>query len=109
MTEYLIAFNDESVPDHTVEERREKSTAVRALLAEMTAAGSSSSPAAWTMPPPCSASMRRAGLAAGGATLPGAHAAARPFLTGSTFLRRGSTTSSCGPPVVAADPAVGIR
>ena len=31
MTEYLIAFNDEWVPDHTVEELREKSKAVRAL------------------------------------------------------------------------------
>ena len=35
MTEYLIAFNDEWVPDHTVEELREKSKAVRALVAEM--------------------------------------------------------------------------
>jgi hypothetical protein len=33
MTEYLIAFNDEWVPDHTVEELREKSKAVRALVA----------------------------------------------------------------------------
>ena len=39
MTEYLIAFNDEWVPDHTVEELREKSKAVRALVAEMKAAG----------------------------------------------------------------------
>ena len=39
MTEYLIAFNDEWVPDHTDEELREKSTAVRALRAEMKAAG----------------------------------------------------------------------
>ena len=39
MTEYLIAFNDEWVPDHTVEELREKSRAVRALVAEMKAAG----------------------------------------------------------------------
>jgi hypothetical protein len=60
MTEYLIAFNDEWVPDHTVEDLREKSKAVRALVAEMKAAGSSSSPAAWTMLPPCSVSMRRA-------------------------------------------------
>ncbi len=29
MTEYLIAFNDEWVPDHTVEELREKSMAVK--------------------------------------------------------------------------------
>jgi hypothetical protein len=47
MTEYLIAFNDEWVPDHTVDELREKSKAVRALVAEMKAAGSSSSPAVW--------------------------------------------------------------
>ena len=39
MTEYLIAFNDAWVPDHTVEELREKSKAVRALVAEMKAAG----------------------------------------------------------------------
>jgi len=39
MTEYLIAFNDEWVPDHTVEELREKSNVVRALVAEMKAAG----------------------------------------------------------------------
>jgi hypothetical protein len=39
MTEYLIAFNDEWVPDHTVEELREKSNALRPLVAEMKAAG----------------------------------------------------------------------
>jgi hypothetical protein len=39
MTEYLIAFNDEWVPDQTVEELREKAKAVRALVAEMKAAG----------------------------------------------------------------------
>jgi hypothetical protein len=39
MTEYLIAFNDEWVPDHTVEELQEKSRAVRPLVAEMKAAG----------------------------------------------------------------------
>jgi hypothetical protein len=39
MTEYLIAFNDEWVPDHTPEELREKSKALRPLLAEMKAAG----------------------------------------------------------------------
>src|SRR6476660_4278453 len=39
MTEYLIAFNDEWVPDHTAEELREKSRALRPLLAEMRAAG----------------------------------------------------------------------
>ena len=39
MTEYLIAFNDEWVPDHTDEELREKSRAVKPLVAEMRAAG----------------------------------------------------------------------
>jgi hypothetical protein len=39
MTEYLIAFNDEWVPDHTVEELREKSRALKPLVAEMKAAG----------------------------------------------------------------------
>jgi hypothetical protein len=39
MTEYLIAFNDDWVPDLTDEELREASTRVRALRAEMTAAG----------------------------------------------------------------------
>jgi hypothetical protein len=39
MTEYLIAFNDEWVPDHTDDEIREKSRAVRPLVAEMRAAG----------------------------------------------------------------------
>jgi hypothetical protein len=39
MSEYLIAFNDEWVPDHTTEELREKSKAVKALVAEMKAAG----------------------------------------------------------------------
>jgi hypothetical protein len=39
MTEYLIAFNNEWVPDHTEEELREKSRALRPLIAEMKAAG----------------------------------------------------------------------
>ena len=39
MPEYLIAFNDTWVPDHTDEELRGKSQAVRALVAEMKAAG----------------------------------------------------------------------
>ena len=39
MAEYLIAFNDDWVPDHAVEELREKSRALRPLLAEMRAAG----------------------------------------------------------------------
>ena len=39
MTEYLIAFNDEWVPDHTDDELREKSKALRPLIAEMKAAG----------------------------------------------------------------------
>jgi hypothetical protein len=55
MTEYLIAFNDEWVPDHTLEELQEKSRALRPLLAEMRAAG--------------------------GATLPGPHATSGDFLT----------------------------
>jgi hypothetical protein len=39
MPEYLIAFNDEWVPDHSDEELREKSKALRPLLAQMKAAG----------------------------------------------------------------------
>jgi hypothetical protein len=39
MTEYLIAFKGEWVPDHTDEELQAKSTAVRALMAEMKTAG----------------------------------------------------------------------
>jgi len=39
MTEYLIAFNDDWVPDHTDEELREKSRALRPLVADMKAAG----------------------------------------------------------------------
>lgn len=39
MTEYLIAFNDEWVPAHTMEEMREKSTAVMVVIEEMRAAG----------------------------------------------------------------------
>jgi hypothetical protein len=39
MTQYVITFNDEWVPDHTDEELRQKSKAVRALVAEMRAAG----------------------------------------------------------------------
>ncbi|HEU0239642.1 MAG TPA: YciI family protein [Micromonosporaceae bacterium] len=39
MTEYLIAFNDEWVPDHTIDELREKSKVTRALIAEMKAVG----------------------------------------------------------------------
>jgi hypothetical protein len=39
MTEYLIAFNEEWVPEHTDDELREKSKALRPLLAEMRAAG----------------------------------------------------------------------
>lgn len=35
VTEYLIAFNDEWVPDHTDEGLREKSSALRPLVAEM--------------------------------------------------------------------------
>ena len=39
MTEYLIAFNDDWVPDHTLDELREKSRALRPLVVEMRAAG----------------------------------------------------------------------
>jgi hypothetical protein len=39
MPEYLIAFNDEWVPDHTEEEILAKSRALRPLVAEMEAAG----------------------------------------------------------------------
>ena len=39
MTEYLIAFNDQWVPDLTEDDLREASRRVRALRAEMTAAG----------------------------------------------------------------------
>ncbi len=39
MALYLIAFNDEWVPDHTLEELREKAVSARALIEEMTAAG----------------------------------------------------------------------
>ncbi|WP_426563016.1 YciI family protein [Angustibacter sp. McL0619] len=39
MTEYLIAFNDTWVPDHTDEQLREKSKALRPLVAQMKAAG----------------------------------------------------------------------
>jgi hypothetical protein len=39
MPEYLIAFNDEWVRDHTQEELREKSTAAMAVIEEMEAAG----------------------------------------------------------------------
>ena len=39
MTEYLIAFNDEWVPDLTDEDLREASKAASALRAEMKAAG----------------------------------------------------------------------
>lgn len=39
MTEYLIAFNDEWVPDHTDEELLEKAEAVKSLVEEMKEAG----------------------------------------------------------------------
>lgn len=39
MAEYLIAFNEEWVPDHTIEELRAKAKAGRALREEMVAAG----------------------------------------------------------------------
>ncbi|MDG4803958.1 YciI family protein [Micromonospora sp. WMMD980] len=37
MTEYLIAFNDEWVPEHTAEQAREKDAAVRVVIEEMLA------------------------------------------------------------------------
>jgi len=39
MTEYLITFNDEWVPDHTEDELREKGKAARAVIEEMLAEG----------------------------------------------------------------------
>jgi hypothetical protein len=39
MALYLIAFNDEWVPDHTLEELREKATSGMALIEEMKDAG----------------------------------------------------------------------
>jgi hypothetical protein len=39
MALYLIAFNDEWVPDLTLEELRERATTARALIEEMTVAG----------------------------------------------------------------------
>ena len=39
MSQYLIAFNDEWLPDYTDEEMRTKSTSVQALVREMKAAG----------------------------------------------------------------------
>jgi hypothetical protein len=39
MALYLIAFNDEWVPDQTMEDLREKATSARALIEEMKAAG----------------------------------------------------------------------
>ena len=39
MPKYLIAFNDEWVPEHTADELQRKSEASKAVLEEMTAAG----------------------------------------------------------------------
>ena len=39
MALYLIAFNDEWVPEHTMDELREKATSGRALIEEMKTAG----------------------------------------------------------------------
>jgi hypothetical protein len=39
MALYLIAFNDEWVPDLTLEEMRERGTSARAVIDEMTVAG----------------------------------------------------------------------
>lgn len=39
MTQYLIAFNDEWVPEHTPDQLREKGIASRAVLEDMKSAG----------------------------------------------------------------------
>src|SRR5690242_13117192 len=39
MTEYLITFNDEWVPEHTADQLRAKAVAARAVVDEMVAAG----------------------------------------------------------------------
>jgi hypothetical protein len=39
VTEYLITFNDEWVPEHTLPQLRHKATAGRAVIEEMKAAG----------------------------------------------------------------------
>ena len=39
MALYLIAFNDEWVPEHTLEELQRKAASARALIEEMTTAG----------------------------------------------------------------------
>jgi hypothetical protein len=39
VAEYLITFNDEWVPEHTLEEARKKSASVRPVIDEMKAAG----------------------------------------------------------------------
>ena len=39
MAQYLIAFNDEWVPEHTLEQLRAKAESARAVIEEMTAAG----------------------------------------------------------------------
>ena len=39
MALYLIAFNDEWVPEHTLDELREKAKSAKALIEEMTDAG----------------------------------------------------------------------
>jgi len=83
MTEYLIAFNGEWVPDHTAGELREKSKAVRALVAEMKTAGvfvflGGLDPAAPVFSVDASSGTP---LSAGGATLPGPRATSGDFLT----------------------------
>ena len=59
MALYLIAFNDEWVPDLTMDDIRERGVAGRAVIEEITAAGNSSSAtAAWMPRRPCAASTR---------------------------------------------------
>ena len=60
MTEYLIAFNYEWVPDHTDEELREKARAASAVEAEMKAVGVFIFTGGLDGTAPCSGSMRRA-------------------------------------------------
>ena len=61
MALYLIVFNDEWVPDLTLEEVRERGRTARAVIEEMTVAVfSSSATADWTRRQSCAASPRAA-------------------------------------------------
>ena len=93
MTEYVIAFNDAWVPDHTVEELREKSKAVRALVAEIKAAGVFIFTGGLDSGPrPCSVSMRRAARRCSPTartSRPRSTSAVSPSWTWPTRMRRG--------------------